>query len=62
MRLVGVLVCRLRMLLGARSVLLALGMVAPAVMFGGGTMRLGSIFVMFGRFVMFFLSHEILVG
>jgi hypothetical protein len=32
------------------------------VMFGGGTMRLGSIFVMFGRFVMFFLSHEILVG
>jgi hypothetical protein len=62
MRLVGVRICGLRMLLGARGVLLALGVIAPAVMFGGGTMRLRSVFVVFGGLVVFFFSHEILVG
>jgi hypothetical protein len=62
MRLVGMRVCSLRMLLRTRGVLLALGMVALAMMFGGGTMCLGGMFVMFGGLVVLFFSHGILVG
>jgi hypothetical protein len=62
MRRVGLLVRRLRMLLRTGRVLLALGMVALAVMFGGGTMRLGGVFVMFGCLVVFVFGHETLVG
>jgi hypothetical protein len=62
MRLVGVLVGGLGMLLCARCVLLALGVVALAVMFRGGTMCLGGVLVMFGSLVMLVFGHEILVG
>jgi hypothetical protein len=62
MSLIAMLVGSLRMLFGAVRVLLALGVVALAVMFGGGTMCLGSIFVMFGSLVVFFFGHGILVG
>jgi hypothetical protein len=62
MRCVGLLVRRLRMLLRTRRVLLALGVVALAVMFGGGTMGLGGVFVVFGCLVVLFFGHEILVG
>ena len=62
MRRVGLLVRSLRMLLRTCRVLLAFGMVALAVMFGGGTMRLGSRFVMFGGLVVLVFGHEILVG
>ena len=56
MRLVGMRVCSLRMLLRTRGVLLALGMVALAMMFGGGTMCLGGMFVMLGGLVMVMLD------
>ena len=46
MSLVRMLMSGLRMLLRSISVLLALGMVALALMCGGRTMRLGSIFMM----------------
>jgi hypothetical protein len=62
MRLIGMLMRGLRMLLGACGVFFALGVVALAVMFGGGTMCLGSVFVVFGGLVMFVFSHEILFG
>jgi hypothetical protein len=58
---VGLLVRCLRMLLRTRRVLLALGMVALAVMFGSGTMRLGGVLVVFGCLVMLVFGHEILV-
>jgi hypothetical protein len=45
------------MLLGAGGVFLPLAMVAFAVMFSGGTVCLGSIFVMVGCFAMFVSSH-----
>jgi hypothetical protein len=57
MGLVTVLVRGLRMLLGGIRMLLAFGMVAFAMMFGGRTMCLGSIFMMFGCFIMFVLCH-----
>jgi hypothetical protein len=41
------------MLLCAGSVLLALGMVTLAMMFSCGTMRVGSVFVVFGCLVVF---------
>jgi hypothetical protein len=53
MGLLAMLVGRLRVLFGAGGVFLALGMIALAVMFGGGSMGLGSVFVMFCRFVVF---------
>jgi len=56
------LVCSLRVLFGTACVLLALGMVALAVMFGGGSMCLGCIIVMFGCFIVFISSHVTLVG
>jgi hypothetical protein len=62
MRLIGVLVSGLRMLLRARRMFLALGMVALAVVFGGGAMGLGGVFVMFGGLVVFVFSHGILLG
>jgi hypothetical protein len=62
MGLIAVLACSLRVLFGAARVLLALGVVALAVMFGGGTMCLGSVFVVFGSLVVFVLGHGILVG
>jgi hypothetical protein len=62
MSLLAMLVCSLRVLFGAARVLLALGVVALAVMFGGGTMCLGSVFVVFSGLVMFISSHGILVG
>jgi hypothetical protein len=57
MGLVTVLVRGLRMLLGGIRMFLALGMVAFAMMFGGRTMCLGSIFMMFGCFIMFVSGH-----
>lgn len=48
---------RLRMLLGHVRLLLAFRMVALAVMFGGRTVSLGRIFVVFGGFVMFVSCH-----
>jgi hypothetical protein len=57
MSLLAMLVCRLRVLFGAARVFLALGVVALAVMFGGGTVCLGSVFVVFGSLVVFFSCH-----
>jgi hypothetical protein len=57
MGLITVLVRGLRMLLRGIRVFLALGMVAFAMMFSGRTMCLGSIFVMFGCFIMFVSGH-----
>jgi hypothetical protein len=37
-------------------------MVAFAMVFGGGTMRLGSVFVVFGSFVVVVSGHGILAG
>jgi hypothetical protein len=62
MSLLAMLVCSLRVLFGTARVLLALDMVALAVMFGGGTMCLGSVFVMFGSLIVFISSHGILFG
>jgi hypothetical protein len=62
MGLLTMLVRSLRVLFGTARVLLALGVVALAVMFGGGTMCLGSVFVVFGSLVVFVLGHGILVG
>jgi hypothetical protein len=62
MSLLAMLVRGLRVLFGAARVLLALGVVALAVMFGGGTMCLGSVFVVFSGLVMFISGHGILVG
>ena len=58
MRVIGMLPRRLRVLLRTRCMLLALGVVALAVMFGRGTVRLGRIFVVFGCLVMFISSHR----
>ncbi|MGA7807497.1 hypothetical protein [Bradyrhizobium sp.] len=60
--LIAMLVCGLRVLLGAAGMLLGLCMIALAVMFRGGTMCLGSVFVVFGSLVVFVSGHGILVG
>jgi hypothetical protein len=57
MSLVGMLMGRLRMLLRSIGLLLALGMIALAVMFGGGAMSLGRVLVVFGCFIMFVSGH-----
>jgi hypothetical protein len=62
MSLIAMLVCSLRVLFGSARVLLALGVIALAVMFRGGTMGLGSVFVVFGSLVVFVFGHGILVG
>ena len=49
----------LRVLFGTPGVLPALSVVALAMMFGGGAMFLGSVFVMFDSLVMFVSGHEI---
>jgi hypothetical protein len=46
------LISGLRVLLGAACVILTLRMIALAMVFGGRTVRLGGVFVMFGSFVM----------
>jgi hypothetical protein len=51
------LVCSLRVLFGTTRVLLAFGVIALTVMFSGGTMCLGSVFVVFGSLVVFIFSH-----
>lgn len=61
MSLIAVLIGSLRMLFGAVRVLLALGVIALAVMFGGGTVCLGRAFVMFGSLVVFVSGHGILL-
>jgi hypothetical protein len=61
MSVLAMLVRTLRVLFGTARMLLALGVVALAVMFGGGTMCLGCVLVVFGSLVMFVSGHEILV-
>ena len=56
------LVSCLRVLLRSISMLLALGMVALAVMFGGSAVRLGRVLVVLSGFVMFVSGHVRLVG
>lgn len=53
MRLVAMLARSLGVLLGVCRVLFALRVIAFAMMLGGGTMRFGSILVMFGCLVVF---------
>jgi hypothetical protein len=48
----------LRMLFGSVRMLPTLGMVALSVIFRCGAVRLGSVFVMFGRFIMLVSSHR----
>jgi hypothetical protein len=62
MRVVGVLTRSLRVLLRARRVLFAFGVIALAVVLGGRTMCLGSVFVVLGGLIMLVSCHEILVG
>jgi hypothetical protein len=47
----------LGVLLGVCRVLFALRVIAFAMMLGGGTMRFGSILVMFGCLVVFVFGH-----
>ena len=58
MGLITMLICSLRMLLSTCGVFLALGMVTLAMMFSGGTVGLGGVFVMFGCFVVFVSGHR----
>jgi hypothetical protein len=55
--LIAMLVGGLRVLLGTLSMFFALGMIALGVMFSGGTVCFGCIFVMFGSLVVFVSSH-----
>jgi hypothetical protein len=48
----------LRVLFGSVRMLPTLGMVALSVIFRCGAVRLGSVFVMFGRFIMLVSSHR----
>jgi hypothetical protein len=57
MSLIGVLMGGLRMLLRTLGMLLALRVIALAMVFGGGTMRLGGVFVMFSCLVVFVSCH-----
>jgi hypothetical protein len=57
MGLITMLIRGLRMLLSAGGVFLALGMVTLVMMFGGGAVGLGGVFVMFGCFVVFVSGH-----
>ena len=57
MSLIAVLIGGLRMLLGSIRMFLAFGVIALAVMFCGGAMRLCSVFVMFGSLVVFVFRH-----
>ena len=62
MRVVGVLARSLRVLLRARRVLFAFGVIALTVVLGGRTMCLGSVFVVLGGLIMLVSCHGILVG
>lgn len=55
---VGMLPRRLGVLLRRVRVLMAFGVVAFAMVFGGGAVRLGGILVMFGCLGMLFLGHK----
>jgi hypothetical protein len=57
MRLVSVLVSLLRVLLRCRSMLLTFGVIAFAVVLRGGAMRLGCVFVVLRRRIMFVFRH-----
>jgi hypothetical protein len=57
MSLFAVLMSGLRVLFGALSMFFALGMIALAVVFSGGTVCLSCIFVMFGGLVVFVSRH-----
>jgi hypothetical protein len=50
------------MLLRSVSMLLTLGMITFAVMFGGGAVRLSRVLMVLGGFVMFVSGHFRLVG
>ena len=52
----------LRVLFRGARVLLTLGMIALAMVFSSGTVRLGGVFVMFGSLVVLVFSHLSLVG
>jgi len=52
----------LRMLLRSICVFLAFGMIAFAMMFCGGSMRLCRVFILFGGLVVFVSRHFCLVG
>lgn len=57
--LLAVLAGILRVLLGVGRMFLALGVVAFAVLFRRGAVRLGGVFVMLSGFIVFVSSHEI---
>lgn len=61
MGLIAVLVGGLRVLLGTLGMFLALGMIAFAVVFGGGTVGLSCVFVVLSSFVVFVFGHFRLV-
>lgn len=56
--LITVLARSLRMLLRGLGVLFTLDVVTLAMVFGGGSVRLRSILVMFSSLVVFFLRHD----
>ena len=51
------LVSGLGVLLGTLSMFFTLGMIAFAVVFSGGTVRLGRVFMVLGSLVVFVSSH-----
>jgi hypothetical protein len=57
MSLLAMLVGGLRVLLRAAGVFLAFGMIALAMLFGGGSVGFGGVVVMFGGFVVLVSSH-----
>jgi hypothetical protein len=59
MRLVAMLAGSLGMLLGIRRVFFALCVIALAMVFGGGAVRLGGILVMIGCLIVFVFGYWI---
>jgi hypothetical protein len=57
MRFVGMLMCGLGMLFGARRVFFTLCMIPLTVVFSSRTVGLGCMFMMFGSFVVFISGH-----
>jgi len=55
--LISLLACALGVLLSTLRMLHTLSMIALAVLFSGGAVRLCSIFVKFGRFVVIAIRH-----
>jgi hypothetical protein len=62
MSLIAMLGCSLRVLFGAARVLLALGVVALAVMFGSRTVGLGRVLVVLGGFGVLVSGHFCLLA